>query len=29
VNIIYDPKIYTDAKMQDLGKQAAAKGYDV
>ncbi|WP_353620006.1 hemagglutinin repeat-containing protein [Acinetobacter sp. 256-1] len=24
---VYDPKIYTDAKMLDLGKQAAAKGY--
>ncbi|HEK4020957.1 TPA: EndoU domain-containing protein [Proteus mirabilis] len=24
---IYDPKIYTDQKMLDLGQQAAAKGY--
>ncbi|EOI7706839.1 CdiA family toxin C-terminal domain-containing protein [Providencia vermicola] len=24
---VYDPKIYTDQKMLDLGQQAAAKGY--
>ena len=24
---VYDPKIFTDEKMLDLGQQAAAKGY--